>query len=619
MHSPMHSLRIALLSSPSLRSGPMSPLLRFVRDFAPLLKATRIVTTEGCYHSILRAGLLHNHPDFQSVGTGLNGAIVRIAREVVAEIDPVEVVVYLVDSRDPTSVYPESNALQRECVVNSRPFLSTERSARAWAALTSDVFDIPQAWHYDDSHDNSTLTKETVALIAHDAMKEPMLQFVLRHFDLLSKFGHRVGTGTTASLLSGLRPARLSDSEWTKLASHVTALRERLHALPQFAERDACPFVTPFKSGPQGGDVQIAGLVLEDKCSTIVFFEDPQVARQHETDIQLLQRTGRVKGHNVICLHDQLTADYFCNCWSKRIAAGKSPEPRHIVDEFECRYGVKAVIVQASSGDTWPDLRRNASWYVMSQIAAVANARRRQSDVARVAVSWGFGMSSIVDGFDELWDVLKARDARETAGRHPTMLASPNSADTRYFRPNNVIVAPFQGITAAAEEEVEGNAIAGRVAAFFRGESLILALSSLLQRRPSANKKPRELPRPISDHWESCDLVLGTCAPVKKHLSGQVRARAFEDHIAQMTEATVGEFCGIYLTKSGAEFDSEHFQRIGMPSASVRRVVERGGQVVLVVGAQPERLAVTSATLRSGMVNVIVTDAVFARQLLAMG
>ncbi|EJC60885.1 outer membrane protein A, partial [Alcaligenes faecalis subsp. faecalis NCIB 8687] len=38
---------------------------------------------------------------------------------------------------------------------------------------------------------------QTLALIAHDALKEKMVDFASKHFDLLSRFGQRVGTGTT--------------------------------------------------------------------------------------------------------------------------------------------------------------------------------------------------------------------------------------------------------------------------------------------------------------------------------------------------------------------------------------------------------------------------------------
>jgi methylglyoxal synthase len=48
--------------------------------------------------------------------------------------------------------------------------------------------------------------------------------------------------------------------------------------------------MTRYSSGPLGGDAQIAELVLDGRCDKVIFFEDPHVARQHEADIQLLDR-----------------------------------------------------------------------------------------------------------------------------------------------------------------------------------------------------------------------------------------------------------------------------------------------------------------------------------------
>ncbi|HET9233601.1 MAG TPA: hypothetical protein VFP10_05635, partial [Candidatus Eisenbacteria bacterium] len=129
--------RIALLASRRLRHGPMSPLLRFARDFMPFLERHEIVTTEGCYRAFLRAGLFWAHPSFQSVGAGYEGALVRITSSVVTGASqPIDVVIDLVDPRDPSSNYPETNALKRECVVHKKPFLATSRSARLWASLS---------------------------------------------------------------------------------------------------------------------------------------------------------------------------------------------------------------------------------------------------------------------------------------------------------------------------------------------------------------------------------------------------------------------------------------------------------------------------------------------------
>ena len=51
-----------------------------------------------------------------------------------------------------------------------------------------------------------------------------------------------------------------------------------------------------------GGDAQIADLVLERRCQRAVFFEDPHVARQHEADIQLLERAVTTVTDEAVCI-----------------------------------------------------------------------------------------------------------------------------------------------------------------------------------------------------------------------------------------------------------------------------------------------------------------------------
>jgi len=120
------------------------------------------------------------------------------------------------------------------------------------------------------------LESRTVALIAHDAMKPEMLAYADEHFDVLSRFASRVATGTTGQRLNELAWSR----GWPK----------------------GEPWVERYQSGPLGGDAQIADLVLEGRCQRAIFFEDPHVARQHEADIQLLERAVTTRTDEAVCI-----------------------------------------------------------------------------------------------------------------------------------------------------------------------------------------------------------------------------------------------------------------------------------------------------------------------------
>jgi methylglyoxal synthase len=76
----------------------------------------------------------------------------------------------------------------------------------------------------------------------------------------------------------------------------------------EIAGERALQWVRPFRSGPLGGDAEIALEVLDDRCQRIVFFEDPHVARQHEADIQLLERSARIATERAMCVSDRAGA-----------------------------------------------------------------------------------------------------------------------------------------------------------------------------------------------------------------------------------------------------------------------------------------------------------------------
>ncbi|WP_110954822.1 methylglyoxal synthase [Anaerosinus massiliensis] len=103
---------------------------------------------------------------------------------------------------------------------------------------------------------------QTIALIAHDRMKEQMLEFVEHHKDVLSNY-HLVATATTGRLIK------------EKIGLDIET----------------------FMSGPLGGDQQIGALIATEKVNLVIFLRDPLTAQPHEPDITALLRICDV--HNV--------------------------------------------------------------------------------------------------------------------------------------------------------------------------------------------------------------------------------------------------------------------------------------------------------------------------------
>jgi methylglyoxal synthase len=99
------------------------------------------------------------------------------------------------------------------------------------------------------------MKKFTLALIAHDARKEDMVQLVKAHKEEMSGT-NLVATRSTGQLIMG---------------------RTRLS-------------VTLMQSGPMGGDQQIGALVANEGVDAVIFLRDPLTAHPHEPDVSALLR-----------------------------------------------------------------------------------------------------------------------------------------------------------------------------------------------------------------------------------------------------------------------------------------------------------------------------------------
>ncbi|WP_418280407.1 methylglyoxal synthase [Halorubrum sp. DTA98] len=99
-----------------------------------------------------------------------------------------------------------------------------------------------------------------IALIAHDELKDEMVEFVETYADVLEEC-ELITTGTTGT--------RIADE------TGLTVNRQ--------------------SSGPLGGDLQIGAMIANDRIHGVVFLRDPLTAQPHEPDISALLRVCDVK------------------------------------------------------------------------------------------------------------------------------------------------------------------------------------------------------------------------------------------------------------------------------------------------------------------------------------
>ena len=215
------------------------------------------------------------------------GGLIRLVAGVVDDsgADALDAVVYLLDPEDPTSLFPEALALKRECVIHRKPFVATLRHAIEWVEVERAARGLARDTRIDAI---GKLEEQTIALVAHDALKASLVEFVEAHFALFDRFPRRIATGTTGRLLNELA-ARRGKADW----------------------------VHRYRSGPDGGDAQIARDILDGRCDRVIFFEDPHVAREHEADIQLLERSARMRPGGVPCINEAKSAER----WAAAVSA----------------------------------------------------------------------------------------------------------------------------------------------------------------------------------------------------------------------------------------------------------------------------------------------------------
>ena len=116
------------------------------------------------------------------------------------------------------------------------------------------------------------MNTKKIALIAHDNMKNTMVEWCVNNYETLSHH-FLCGTGTTASRIT----------EATKLP------------------------VKAYLSGPLGGDQQIGAMVASGEIDIIIFFSDPLTAMPHDPDVKALLRIAQV--YDVPIANNRSTAD----------------------------------------------------------------------------------------------------------------------------------------------------------------------------------------------------------------------------------------------------------------------------------------------------------------------
>ena len=115
--------------------------------------------------------------------------------------------------------------------------------------------------------------RKKIALVAHDGRKKDLLEWARFNEETLRQ--HVLfATGTTGAIIS----------------------------------RELGLDITSFRSGPLGGDMQVAARIVEGDIDFLVFFWDPLQSQPHDPDVKALLRIAVLRNIPTAC--NRATADF---------------------------------------------------------------------------------------------------------------------------------------------------------------------------------------------------------------------------------------------------------------------------------------------------------------------
>jgi methylglyoxal synthase len=227
----------------------------------------------------------------EQIPMGLLGMVDIICKVIAERLDAV---IHLTDWQDKAGKM-DSAVLSREANVHNVPIATNVETAKVLVDLWCEDINNnlnpfekteknKQAIDVTDPLQGITEDKRVLALISHDGKKLDMCKFVVEHAkDILNNYDFILATGTTGSYIK----------------KYLTAVG----CGPEAENKVRC-----CKSGPEGGDLQIAYAVVHGLCQDIIFFQDPAVSHPHDSDIRLLEQAVLTSGVHSRLATNQATA-----------------------------------------------------------------------------------------------------------------------------------------------------------------------------------------------------------------------------------------------------------------------------------------------------------------------
>ena len=575
--------QVGIIAPRITRSHPEGAFMRFIRDNASILrKRYTLIAPEGTHETIIKTGYFEEGKHIIGLPPGAHGGILEVAYRVVT--GQCGVVIFLYDPEEIRSESPETRALTRVCIHKQVALLTTVATADCWLKYQSRDYEPPRELDWLKGHEGEAgnyheLGPEhsTIALIAHDVKKKEMQKFVERHVEFLKKFKRIIATGTTGALIKG----------W-------------FYEFPDLVDR-----VVLAKSGPEGGDVQIAHEILSRRCQAVIFLHDPLTAHPHDSDIGLLRRTCQLPGISVILLSDIHSAE----AW---VESASLPRKQTLAERVRNRFKLKEVLVIPE------DMVSEALKCLTNIPSKEQGWGRSDEDWSRHKRAWQEVTFKLCTVAARYVDTILRREREEKTwiavnlGRTMNILARA----IEKMKPSPIsglMVKAMVGIPGVVRSKYNANTIAKRIARTYRGKSSPSEYEFFTTGRdPLSPAQHQELLR--------TRIVLTSIGPIPKNGAYSKEVDLVQDRVVDqkvinlaITNGAIGAIGGILINEHGQEV-LIGYRPVGLQYGDLAKIAQRG-QVILVVGGDERRYPTIKAALGAGLCSVLITEPETAQKL----
>lgn len=129
-----------------------------------------------------------------------------------------------------------------------------------------------------------------IALVAHDARKNELIEWVTYNIDVLKQH-NLYATGTTGRLIEDI------NSRWVPQEDGTLRLDGPLIGK-----------IAKLLSGPLGGDSEIGTMIAHGEIDVLIFFCDNLITQGHQQDVGALSRLASL--YNIAFATNRTTADH---------------------------------------------------------------------------------------------------------------------------------------------------------------------------------------------------------------------------------------------------------------------------------------------------------------------